>query len=121
MTEQEWLACCDPGLMVNSPLAQNSDRKHRLFACACCRLAWNWMAEGQAMVAAAERHADGLATTDELEAAHPGPEIPAHVLGNLKLVLDGLLDEDAINTAGGTVCHLIGWAEERERQRVRNQ
>ena len=73
------------------------------------------------MVAVAERFADGLATTEELEAAHPSPAIPAHILGNRKLVLDGLLDEDAINTAGGTVWHLIRWAEQREQQRVRNQ
>ena len=54
MTEQEWLACDDPAAMLefvtghNANLAEGvgggqpvSDRKLRLFACACCRQAWH--------------------------------------------------------------------------------
>src|SRR5207302_134116 len=40
MTEQEWLACGDPRPMVTSPLGQKSDRKLRLFSCACARKSW---------------------------------------------------------------------------------
>ncbi|MFL5339752.1 MAG: hypothetical protein ACJ8F7_06250 [Gemmataceae bacterium] len=36
MTEQEWLACADPEPMLEV-LRNATDRKLRLFACACCR------------------------------------------------------------------------------------
>src|SRR5262245_44134959 len=37
MTEEEWLACEDPGAMLASVRDRASDRKSRLFACASCR------------------------------------------------------------------------------------
>jgi hypothetical protein len=48
-----------------------SDRKLRLFACACCRRVWDhlWSGRiGHQAVSTAEEYADGLATTDELDA-----------------------------------------------------
>jgi hypothetical protein len=75
MTEAEWLACAEPWRMV--PLVRTgSDRKLRLFACACCRQVLNPFAPPLAVraVAAAEAFADGelgasaLATVREVVA-----------------------------------------------------
>ena len=61
MTEAGWLASTDPlplleALSGGSP----SDRKLRLFACACCRRLWHLLSElDRAVVTAIERCADG--------------------------------------------------------------
>jgi hypothetical protein len=41
MTEQEWLACDDPQTMLNYWGTNATNRKLRLFGCACCRRAWD--------------------------------------------------------------------------------
>src|ERR1700679_3986386 len=50
MTEQDWLACTDPGVLLKwlqrSKRHQISDRKLRLFSCACCRRMWHLLSEG---------------------------------------------------------------------------
>lgn len=74
MTERDWLACADPETMLRflSSIGMARDRKLRLFAVACYRhvsdLSYDdveWEA-----VEVAERHADGLATDQELREAH---------------------------------------------------
>lgn len=117
MTESEWLASSDPAAMLraitehrgapyNPPLnspEQVSDRKLRLFACACCRLVWDgepcnaWChldgndhlckscggtgrvggltdPRSRRAVEVAERYADGEATRDELRQAERASE-----------------------------------------------
>jgi hypothetical protein len=73
MTEAEWLACVDPNLMLEALGAGGlaSDRKLRLFACACCRRVWDEQVDGRvrAAVGAAEAFADGLIDPATLEAA----------------------------------------------------
>jgi hypothetical protein len=89
MTEEEWLACDDLGVMLHSQRGKASNRKLRLFACACCRCVWDlihdyhWRPPQEAPFLAdrsrnavmaletAERHADaaGLADGGELRAA----------------------------------------------------
>lgn len=80
---REWQACGDPATMLNrllhhvrSPFAEAgmpkpSDRKLRLFACACCRQVWHLLADDRSRKAvdAAEKYADGLATEKEFLAA----------------------------------------------------
>jgi hypothetical protein len=71
MTEAEWLACTDPQQMLKNLPGEASERKLRLFACACCRRVWHKLKDErsrQAMIVA-ERYADGLATEAELDEA----------------------------------------------------
>src|SRR5262249_17081188 len=41
MTEAEWLACTEPKPMLEFLRGRASDRKFRLFGCACCRRLWD--------------------------------------------------------------------------------
>jgi hypothetical protein len=68
MEEREWLACTDPRRLLLSLRDAGSDRKWRLFACACCRRIWPVIDEGsREIIEVAERYADGRATAGELE------------------------------------------------------
>jgi hypothetical protein len=69
MTEREWLACADPQTMLEFLRGKVSDRKLRLFACACCRRLWHCEGglAGQNEVDVAERFADGLVTRKALK------------------------------------------------------
>ena len=62
MTESEWLESGDPLAMVRFLDKRLSDRKLRLFACACCRRFWHLLSGSLARptVEAAECYADGL-------------------------------------------------------------
>jgi hypothetical protein len=65
----EWDACTDPARLL-ALASVGSDRKHRLFACACVRRVWHLMPEGyedwRLAVEKAEEHADGLLTVAEM-------------------------------------------------------
>src|SRR5262245_38061261 len=71
MTEAEWLACPDPRELWLPLRGSVSERKARLFACACCRQ----LSRGQPAQAIhtalemAEEAADGKLTWEELEKA----------------------------------------------------
>lgn len=78
MTEAEWLTSTDPAAMLAAITDRTdsgrpritdraSDRKLRLFACACCRLVWGRLTDARSRraVEVAERFADGLATEEE--------------------------------------------------------
>jgi len=83
MTETEWLTCTNPQRMLEwcnderdyrpSVHPVITDRKLRLFACACCRQVWPLLTDSRSRkaVEVAERYADGLATEDEREKAYP--------------------------------------------------
>jgi hypothetical protein len=72
MTEEQWLSCADPMLMLEflSAGGPADERKLRLFAAACSRRVWGRIdALGRAAVEVAEAFADGLAGPGELRGA----------------------------------------------------
>jgi hypothetical protein len=75
--EAEWLHGSDPEPMLeDAHLA--SERKLRLFAAACCRRVWEQLgADARRAVEVAERHADGTAAGEELDAARPAAGEPS--------------------------------------------
>lgn len=71
MDEATWLECPAPDPMLTFLNGRASERRYRLFACACCRHVWDLMSEdeGRLAVKAAERYAHGNATAAEMVAA----------------------------------------------------
>jgi len=70
--EQEWLECEDPETMLEFLRGWASERKLRLFACACVRRVWHLLRDRRSRwaVEMAEQYADGLATEKELTSAY---------------------------------------------------
>jgi hypothetical protein len=68
MTEAEWLACTDPRLMLEFVRSKASERKLRLFACACCRRIWRLLRckALRMAVEVSEQRADGLVLAGQL-------------------------------------------------------
>ena len=71
MTEAEWAVCADPKSMLKSLRDFASERKLRLFACACCRHVWHLLIDERSRraVEVAEQFADGLLSSGEAQAA----------------------------------------------------
>lgn len=70
MTEKDWLDCTTPGDLLAWLHGRVSDRKLRLFSCACCRLVWDQLEEkSKKAVLVAEKYVDRQATLPELQTA----------------------------------------------------
>ena len=91
MDQQEWLRCTDAHLMLAFLRGQVSARKWRLLACACCRCAWTFFPtddRGRQAVETAERFADGLASTEELQQARRGALAGLRAMEGIRLRAD---------------------------------
>jgi hypothetical protein len=71
MTEAAWAISTNPEAMLKMVRPDVSERKLRLFACACARWFWTEFDDprSRAAIEMAERYADGLASNAELRAA----------------------------------------------------
>src|SRR5258708_3680828 len=80
MTEVGWLRCTDPGPMLEFLRDRASERKLRLFACACCRRVWHLLTDERSRraVEVMERDADGAAGNEDLYLAVIGAESVAN-------------------------------------------
>jgi hypothetical protein len=86
MTEAEWVACDDPDVLLKKSHFRLFRRKSRLFAVACCRCTWPTFVDDRSRhaVEVAERHADGMATDEELQVArHQAAEAHAELFAVL--------------------------------------
>jgi hypothetical protein len=74
MTESEWLNAIDPTMMLEFLGSRASDRKLRLFACACCWRIWDMLTDERCRraVEVGERLAEGLAADGERAEAERG-------------------------------------------------
>jgi hypothetical protein len=72
MTESEWLTCTAPEAILGYLEGKVSDRKLRLFACACCARITHLLTDPQCRFASelATRFAEGAASVEQLVAAH---------------------------------------------------
>jgi hypothetical protein len=77
MDEREWMTCTSPQEMLEYLKGKASDRKLRLFACACCRRIWHHLSDHRSREAieVSEQYADGLVVRDRLQ----GAETPAAI------------------------------------------
>jgi hypothetical protein len=106
MTEVEWRTCEDPRQLLNFLKRKTSDRKLRLFACACCNLYSSNFRDESEMQAleVAERYAEGLANEAEREeACHAVFENTMDEEGNFSCTVEATAP-DAFVAARG-VCH----------------
>src|SRR5947209_7031106 len=71
MTEAEWLVCTDPQPILDFLRGKTSERKLRLFACACCHRLRSLMSDkySRKALVMAERYADNEITEEKLQFA----------------------------------------------------
>jgi len=72
MTEADWLVCTNPDVLLEHLDGRATERKLRLFGCACGRRIWHLLPDerSKAAIEVAERFADGQATKEDLANAH---------------------------------------------------
>ena len=101
MTEQDWLNCTDPEAMLDTIKEKVSNRKLRLFACACFRRIWHLLGDERSRegVEVFERFVDGQATADEFTKANQAVNAATDDASNVVSEADAMYSED--DTTGG--------------------
>lgn len=101
MTEAEWLTCTNPQPMLDFLGGRASDRKLRLFACACTRRASSPRLDWT-FIEVAERLAEGVALPEEIERATSltmSTNIPGYRRDAVEIAIAMLLSESASASA----------------------
>jgi hypothetical protein len=130
MTEAEWLACTDRQLLLEFLRGKTSDRKLRLFVCACCRRIWEWLGDKpRGWVGIAEQYADGVVNQQELEKAAAESEKAISCLsGGLATNADAFsathatlrsLDNTSADVASMLVANAVGHERTRDEKTIR--
>jgi hypothetical protein len=112
MTEDEWLACNDPHLMLQFLRGKASSRKMRLFTVACCKRIWPLLpdARSRKAVEVAAEFADGLLSINDLHEASRNaalvatdpacafapPDSPLHAIEHARIAVS-MTSADPIN------------------------
>ena len=127
MKEAGWLTGTDPQRLLDwlRRTGQASERKQRLFACACCRRAWGLLPDeqGRTAVEVAERFADGAVGQDTLRHALRGikailrPSLPDRELARRSW--PGPIDRAASGKVRQAVAIVVGTGSSRRRSRDR--
>jgi hypothetical protein len=119
MNEAEWLACGDSGPMLAFLRGRASERKFRLFACACARRPWHLLTDERSRraVEEAERLADGLAGPSGVQAARAAAaELWVGAGRPARLALDAAAEaafaalHDVASEAAGQAANGAEWA-----------
>ncbi len=85
MTEQEWMGCTDPEVMLDFMFERASRRKIELYTSGCYRSVWHLLTDERLRhkMNVRDRYFDGLATEAELDSAlRIADDVPNHVWRN---------------------------------------
>src|SRR5262249_31986661 len=115
MDEAEWLACEAPTRRLSFLGKLVSQRKLRLFACACCRHIWHLLLDRRSRraVETAERFADQLATEEEL--LHAQEEATQAAQELVRAEAHAAAETALATTSPATVAWQTAWAVVRSR------
>jgi hypothetical protein len=121
MDEREWMERNNLGKMLDFLESGGSERKWRLFACACCRRIWHLLSEQweRSAIEVGERYADELASSNELNRALrslPASSNPADLAATYAVFSDWQGSDHVAQIAGYAVGAVRYVSSSRERQ-----